>query len=100
MQWILCSMAQSIPIEYSGFHAASMNARIPCIVAQWILIVCNGVHAARPKASRLNAVDFMRHGPKHPDWKFSRFQHSSHLNQMRVWLSTFPLLIFFLSLEN
>ena len=68
MQWILCSMAQSIPIEYSGFHEASMNARIPSIVAQWILIVCSGVHAAKPKASRLNAVDFMRHGPKHPDW--------------------------------
>ena len=45
-QWILCSMAQSIPIEYSGFHEASMNARIPCIVAQWILIVCSGVYAA------------------------------------------------------
>ena len=68
MQWILCSMAQIIPIEYSVFHEASMNTRIPYIVAQWILIVCNGVHAARPKASRLNAVDFMRHGPKHPDW--------------------------------
>ncbi len=68
MQWILCSMAQIIPIEYSVFHEASMNARIPCFVAHWILIVCNGVHAARPKASRLNAVDFMRHGPKHPDW--------------------------------
>ena len=62
MQWILCSM-----IECSGFHEASMNARIPSIVAQWILIVCSGVHAAKPKASRLNSVDFMRHGPKHPD---------------------------------
>ena len=68
MQWIFCSMAQSIPIEYSGLHAASMNARIPCIVAQWILIVCSGVHAAKPNASRLNAVRFMQHGPKHPDW--------------------------------
>ncbi|MDD0700149.1 hypothetical protein PSZ55_23525, partial [Shigella sonnei] len=26
MQWILCSMAQSILIECSGFHAASLNA--------------------------------------------------------------------------
>ena len=32
-------MAQNIPIECSGFHAA------------W-----------------LNAVDYMQHGPKHPDW--------------------------------
>ena len=63
MQWILCSMAQSIPIEYSGFHEDSMNARIPSIVAQWIPIVCSGVDAARPKASRLNAVDSM-----HCEW--------------------------------
>ncbi|MFW1729959.1 hypothetical protein ACG9H6_19585, partial [Acinetobacter baumannii] len=41
--------------------------RIPCILAQWIPIVCSGVHAARPNASRLNAVDCMQHGPKHPD---------------------------------
>ena len=26
MQWILCSMAKSIPIECSGFHAAWLNA--------------------------------------------------------------------------
>ena len=63
MQWILCSM-----MECSGFYAAwpkasRLNAvdsmqrhwmqRIPCIVAQWILIACSGVHAARPN---------------HPDW--------------------------------
>src|SRR5512134_3468218 len=40
---------------------------IPCILAQWFQIVCSGVHPARPNASRLNAVDFMQHGPKHPD---------------------------------
>ena len=39
MQWIICSMAQSIPIECSGFHAA------------W-----------------LNAVDFLQHGQKNPGW--------------------------------
>ena len=91
MQWILCSI-----IECSGFYAAwpkasRLNAvdpkqrhwmqRIPCIVAQWILIVCSGVYAARPnhrdwmlwiiwsmahimhsetKSSRLNAVDSMK----------------------------------------
>src|SRR5512137_2913206 len=41
--------------------------RIPCIVAQWIPIVCSGVQAARPSASRLKEVDFMEHGPKLPD---------------------------------
>jgi len=38
------------------------------IVVQWISFVCSGDHAARPNASRLNAVDFMQHGPKYPDW--------------------------------
>ena len=144
MQWIFCSMAQSIPIECSGFHAASLNAEdslhccamdpdciqwrprsedkcilsecigfyaawhkisrlnaadsmqhdwmqwilcsiakasrlnavhcmkrhwmqsIPFIVVQWITIVCSGVHAVRPNASRLNAVDFIQHGPNIP----------------------------------
>ena len=42
--------------------------RIPCSVAQWIPIVCSVVHAVRPDASRLNAVDYVQHGPKHPDW--------------------------------
>ena len=41
--------------------------RIPFIVAKWITIVCSGVHAVSPNASRLNAVDFMQHRPKHPD---------------------------------
>ena len=40
--------------------------RIPFIVAKWITIVCSGVHAARPNASRLNAVDFIQHGPNIP----------------------------------
>ena len=31
-------------------------------VVQWILIECSGFHAAW-----VNAVDFMQHGPKHPD---------------------------------
>ena len=44
MQWNLLSMAQSILIECSGFHAA------------WSV------------GTLLNAVDFMQHGPKHPDW--------------------------------
>ena len=68
-------MAQSIPIECSGFHAASLNADdsmhcgvmdpdymqwSPCSEAQCIPIQCSGLYAAWPKASRLNAVDSMQ----------------------------------------
>ena len=68
------SMAQSIPIECSGFHAASSNAEYSmhcwkmdpdCIRCHWrsesqcIPIECSGFYAAWPKASRLNAVDSM-----------------------------------------
>ena len=125
-QWILCSMAQSIPIECSGLHAAWLKSYrlnavdsmqrdwmqwIPCTVKngtllnavdfmqhdlmQWIpcsMFECSGFYAAWPKASRLNAVDSMqRHWmqripcivaqwilivcsgvyaarPNHPDW--------------------------------
>ena len=78
MQWIFCSVAQSIPIECSGFHAASLNADDSmhcgtmdpdCIQCGWrseaqcIPIECSGLHAAWPKASRLKAVDSMQH-----DW--------------------------------
>ena len=74
MQWILCSMAQSIPIECSGVHAASMNAEYSmhfgamdpdcmqwstCSEAQCIQIECSAFYAALPKASRWNAVDSM-----------------------------------------
>ena len=54
MQWILCSMAQ--------MHPDRMQ-RIPCIVAQWIPIVCSGFHALW-----LNAVNCMQRGKMHPDW--------------------------------
>ena len=65
-------MANSIPIECSGFHAASLNADdsmhcgvmdpdymqwSPCSEAQCIPIECSGFHAAS-----LNAVDSMQHG--------------------------------------
>ena len=87
MQCILCSMAESIPIECSGFHAASLNAEdsmhcgvmdpdcmqrspcsvmtewIPCSLLKCILIECIGFHAAW-----LNAVDSMQPGKMHPDW--------------------------------
>ena len=66
------------PNECSGFHTAWFNASqlnavdfmqhdwmqwIPCSIVQLIPIECSGFHAAW-----LNAVDFMQHGPKHPDW--------------------------------
>ena len=70
-------MAQSIPIECSGFHVVSWNAEDSmhfgamdpdCI--QWsprsedkcILSECIGFNAAWPKTSRLNAADSMQHG--------------------------------------
>ena len=66
MQCILCSMAESIPIECSGFHAASLNAEdsmhcgamdpdcmqwSPCSEAKCIPIECSGFYAAWPKSS-------------------------------------------------
>ena len=97
MQWILCSMAQSIPIECSGFHALWLNAVNSMQRGKWIPIECSGFHEAWLNAlysmkcevmepywmqcilcsliecsgfngAWLNAVDFMQHGPKHPDW--------------------------------
>ena len=41
MQWIFCSMSQYIPIECSGFHAASLNA-----VDSMLVIECSVIHAA------------------------------------------------------
>ena len=38
---------------------------------QWIpcsMMECSAFYAAWPNASRLNAVEFMQHGPKHLDW--------------------------------
>ena len=60
MQWILCSMAQCIPIECSGFYAAwpkgsRLNVWIPFIVIEFSVL-----HAAWSNASRLNAVESMQ----------------------------------------
>ena len=75
IQWIFCSIAQSVPIECSGFHAASLNAEYsihfgamdyvcmqwsPGNEAQCIPIECSGFYAAWPKVSRFNAVDSMQ----------------------------------------
>ena len=40
---------------------------IPCSVKEWNPIECSGFHAAWRNGTLLNAVDFMQHGPKHPD---------------------------------
>eukprot|EP01115_Flamella_aegyptia_P010744 TRINITY_DN48245_c0_g1_i3.p4 TRINITY_DN48245_c0_g1~~TRINITY_DN48245_c0_g1_i3.p4 ORF type:complete len:78 (-),score=0.71 TRINITY_DN48245_c0_g1_i3:187-420(-) len=76
MHWIICSMAQSILIECTGFNGASLNAEdsMHCVAidpycmqwSQWseakcIPIECTGLYAAWPKASRWNAVDSMQH---------------------------------------
>ena len=63
MQCNPCSVVKCIPIECSGFYAAWLNAVDSCS-----MIECSGCFAAWPKASRLNAVDFRQHVPKHPDW--------------------------------
>ena len=66
MQWIPCSV-----IECTGFHAAWLNAldsmqpgKMHPDWMQWItcsMIECSGFYAAWPKASWLNAVDYVQH---------------------------------------
>ena len=78
MQWIFCSMAPSIPIECSGFHAASCNAEDSmhcgtmdpdCIQCGWrseaqcIPIECRGFHAVW-----FNVVWSMQHEVMEPYW--------------------------------
>ena len=67
MQWSPCSEAQCIPIECIQFHAAFLNAEDSMYCGamdpdcmQWSL-------CSEAKSSRLNAVDYMEHGPNHPD---------------------------------
>ena len=62
MQCILCSMAESIPIECSGFHAAWLKQCNTCSVVKWILIECSGFHAAWRNWTIFNAWDFIQHG--------------------------------------
>ena len=70
-------MAQIIPIECSGFHAASLNAEdsMNCGAMapdcmQWIpcrVIECSVFYAEWCNVSRLNAVDCMQLGVIDPD---------------------------------
>ena len=66
MQWILCSMSKASRLYAVDCMKRHWMQSSPFIVVQWITIVCSGVHAARPNASRLNAVDFIQHGPNIP----------------------------------
>ena len=97
MKWILCSMAQiiplnavdsmqrdwmqctpyslekRIPIECSVFHAAWLNAVYSMqreeMEPYWMQwILWSMIECSGFHAAWLNAVDFMQHGPKHPDW--------------------------------
>ena len=97
MQWILCSMAKSIPHECSGFHAAWLNA-VSCMHYEemepyWMrgilcsMIECSGFlqddwmqwslcsmaksipnECSGFHAAWLNAVDSMQRGPMDLDW--------------------------------
>ena len=93
MQCDPCSMQKWNPIGCSGVYAAWVNAVdsmqpgkmhpywmhwIPCSVIECRRLhafwhngsrLYSAVDAVRPIASRLNAVDYMQHGQKHPDWK-------------------------------
>ena len=55
MQWILCSIAQNIPIEYSGFHALLLHAVYYMQRGEMHPVECRGFNAAR-----LNEVDSMQ----------------------------------------
>ena len=68
MQWIYAAWPKASWLNAVDSMQRHWMQRIPCIVAQWIPIVCSGVHAVRPNASRLNAVDSMQSGKMHPYW--------------------------------
>ena len=95
MQWIPCSVMQC-----RRLHALSHNGSR----------LYSAVDAVRPNASRLNAVDFMQHGQKHPDWRqwipcsmieysglFAPWPKASRLNAVdfmqRHWMQNIPYIV-------
>ena len=66
MQWISCSMAQSIPIECIGFYAAWPKVSRLNVWIQFIVIEFSVLHAACSNASRLNAVESMQREEMEP----------------------------------
>ena len=72
MQWIPwieveCSVGNEG--RYSGWRLNEEDKMksVRMQVSQCSLIECSGCYAAWPKASRLNAVDYMQHGSNHTD---------------------------------
>jgi len=61
MQWILCSIAQSIPMECSGFHALLLKAVYYMQRGEMHPVECRGFNAGR-----LNAVDSMQREEMEP----------------------------------
>jgi hypothetical protein len=63
MQCTPCSVVKCIPMNaVDSMHCVKIQL-IPFSVKKWKSIECSGFYAAW-----WNAVDFMQHGPKHPDW--------------------------------
>ena len=65
--WIPCSLVKCIPIECSGFHAASLNAEDSLHFGAMDPDCMQWSPFSEAQCIPLNAVDFMQHGPKHPD---------------------------------
>ena len=68
MQCNPCSVVKCIPIECSGFHAASLNAEDSLHFGAMDPDCMQWSPFSEAQCIPLNAVDFMQHGPKHPDW--------------------------------
>ena len=68
MQCNPCSVVKCIPIECSGFHAAPLNAEDSLHFGAMDPDCMQWSPFSEAQCIPLNAVDFMQHGPKHPDW--------------------------------
>ena len=70
MQWTPCSKVECIPIECRGFHAAWLNAVYSMqreeMEPNWMQGFMQHYWMQWIQKARLNAVDFMQYGPKHP----------------------------------
>ena len=68
MQCNPCSVVKCIPMECSGFHAAPLNAEDSLHFGAMDPDCMQWSPFSEAQCIPLNAVDFMQHGPKHPDW--------------------------------
>ena len=96
------SVAQWIPIECSGFHAALPNGSwlnavdfmqcdwmhwITCSIVKYIQSECSGLHAAWGNVSRLDAVESMQHAAM--DTRLHAVESMQHCvidNNLRPWI--------------